>query len=404
MFTTAPYIIYKCDTCARETEKQLDSRRPDPNRCNITLNCRGKLSRVGERPVKKFLFPSTSSSLNDWRQRGTPKGPEAASTEEEQISLFCANDGSGIVISALHRRSSGPNSVFYTTDADGAELVTEAPSSIAYPVESAGNVVMYEIAPELVKYKKYSYLVNTTVQNVRGPDNSAEKNNLRFSSGDKLKVYVNGVELAPEEYDASSVANEIIFTPMITTITNLVEIVVYEDITIAVTAENTVRLPVFFMKVGDPARGKYCWGDTTMVNVDGQDRFCFFCNDLSSLLPGRSYGLVGLEMRDSTGMYRSVAPTEWSFMLGKHPFGFVDKDLHAYAKAASLVDLNAENVLSFRNSSLTGVPELTTAASGITQVFAPIKLVGVVPATESSPVNPPEGTATLKRKFTLGPT
>lgn len=76
---SSPYIIYKCDTCARETERQQDPRRPDPLRCTITLNCRGKMARSGERGAKKFLFPSTTTSLIDWRERGTIVDPDRKS-------------------------------------------------------------------------------------------------------------------------------------------------------------------------------------------------------------------------------------------------------------------------------------------------------------------------------------
>src|SRR4051812_21628379 len=98
------YVVYKCDTCKRETEIILDGRRPDPTRCNITLRCRGKLSRSGQHSVKKHLFTPIVSGLTDYVPRGAQVAAAQAVVEDAQVSLLTGRDAPGLTLLGLKRR------------------------------------------------------------------------------------------------------------------------------------------------------------------------------------------------------------------------------------------------------------------------------------------------------------
>lgn len=369
---SSPYIIYKCDTCTRETERQEDSRRPDPLRCTITLNCRGKLFRSGERAAKKFLFPSTTTSLVDWRARGTVVDPSTTSVEVAQISLCTTRTGQGLTIATKNTTA------------------------------SSGSIVLYELTPELVKYKKFFYLINTVVQQIRGVDDSADRNTLRFISTEKVKVFVNGVELESFQFDRS-IDNEITFTPMITTINNLIEVVVYDDISNTITEENTIRLPIIRMIASDTRRSNFTWGDTSSIEIFNESYSLMFCLDINKLIQGQSYGFVGIELMDNN-VSTLVDPTSVKFVLGKFPFTNNDAELFAYGAVDTFID---DQVISYKTSTTSTALELTVSEDAITQIATPIlrNVINIV-ATDDIPVSSTlsQGTVTLKRKFTLGPT
>lgn len=400
----APYIIYKCETCARETERQLDARRPDPIRCTITLNCRGKMAQIGKRAIKKFLFPSTSSSLIDYRPRKGAPTIAQARLEAKQISLTSASNGVGLTVAVVQHRVTDGNSVFFTYAADGTEIITEIrtnASRFPFPSSTCGSVVLYELRPELVKFKKYTYLIGTIVQSVRGADDSAERNNLRFLTTENVKVYVNGVELPPGEFDRSSMSDEIIFTPLLTSTNNLIEIIVFDDISVSITNANTVRLPLEWIPISKNNRGSFCWGDVGRLRLESIELSPLFCTDFSALIPGRSYGMVGIEIKSNTGDAKMIHASAAFILLGKQPFEFFDKDLYAYAKVSELIN---DRVFSYKNSSTTGAPELTVDESNVFQSFTPISITNYLQVTETTRTSAPEGTSILTRKYTLGPT
>lgn len=406
MTTSSPYVTYHCDTCDRTTEIQLDARRPDPLRCNITLNCRGKLSRVGVHDVKRRLFTPAAAGLTDYYPRGTSITAVSTAGEIPQISLLTSKEGPGLALAVLKHRVNGANSEFYTTDSAGGNVIVESlTAALTNPTTATTiQIALYELQPELLKFKKYSYLINNSVQVIRGADNTPEENNLRFTSQNRVRVYVNGLELDDSEFDRTT-ENEIVFTPMITTINNLIEVIVYNDISATILDEaKLVWLNFKFLTPTVSAdlvkRGNSCWGDVNKVTIEDADRFCFFCTDFSGLLSDRSYGVARVQAR-STGGILVINPAETFILLGKHPFSFSDKELFAYV---ALDDLMDDVVLVYRRD--VGKTEFTVADSEITQVTSPLTPLDHVSVTEAAvvPNTVATGTTTLKRKFTLGPT
>ena len=200
--SSSKYIVYKCSVCSRETELLLDGRRPDPSRCNITLSCRGKLERVGERGAREFLFTPIVPGLQDYIPRGTKITPAPALTVPNPITIFTA-DGDGIIaLSSIQSVLVGSNREFFVIDEDGNEFTAEIlSSSYTLPQGVSIRALLFEISPELLTASKYTYVITGAVQLVNGT--SDDGRNLRFNSTNKIAVYVNGVELDPSASDHS---------------------------------------------------------------------------------------------------------------------------------------------------------------------------------------------------------
>lgn len=106
MSTLNKFIIFKCDTCNRQSEILIDSKSIDPIRCNITLKCRGKLSRIGESSAKKFLFTPPISGLQNFIPRGTVTSNQTTAIIDPIIPINTSNNG--ILSMALLKQTINP--------------------------------------------------------------------------------------------------------------------------------------------------------------------------------------------------------------------------------------------------------------------------------------------------------
>ena len=405
------YIVYKCDVCDRQTEVLLDGRRTDPIRCNITLNCRGKFQRVGERSVREFLFTPVVPGLSDFIPRGTPIIPAPQLTVPNPITIFTAA-GSGIIaLSTVRRSVSGGLANFYVKDSTGSNFVLETqPSTTILPSLSEIKMVLFEISPELLTASKYTYVINGPVAIVSGPDDSPDGKNLRFSGSNQLSVYVNGVLVDPSSYDRT-VNDQITFTPTIYDSNNVVEIFVYQDITSAI--GNSKQVVLTFKSLSSTVaedvaiRELNCWGNFGASIIDGTERFILYCTDLGELRTDKSYGVAYFEATSAVNSEtRQLNPAEMFILLGREPFSFRDKEYYAYLSGTSLV--TNQSVMTYKESAASGSLFLTVDETAITQVFNQIKIsrriASITTITETAVAGTAlEGTENLTPKYILGP-
>lgn len=226
---SSKYVVYKCGICHRETEILLDPRRPDPVRCNITLNCRGKFEKIGDRSVREFLFTPIVPGLSDFIPRGTNITQTAKQSKPNPITIFSADSDAVIAITGVRRTVVDGKTYFYAKDSKNENFVLEVTGEYIEPHRSNIQMVLYEISPELLTTSKYTYIINGPVQFIDGRDNSPDGKNLRFNEFNNLVIYVNGVIIEESQYD-KSINNQITFTPAIYSPgTNVVEIFISHD-------------------------------------------------------------------------------------------------------------------------------------------------------------------------------
>lgn len=409
---SSKYIVFKCDVCERETELALDGRRPDPLRCNITLNCRGKFSRIGDRTSREFLFTPLVSGLSDFIPRGTEIIPAPQLSVPNPITIFTASGDGIVTMSVIRRDVVGADAIFSVIDENDNSFTIEShPSIVVIPITSLVRMVLFEISPELLVYKKYIYSLSNSVQIVNGIDDSPEGQNLRFGVSNQIAVYVNGILLDPSAYDRS-VDNQITFTPIILETNNIVEVFVYNDLLSSIDNSKKVSLEFRSLRTQIPAdlalRELTCWGNYGAVSVDSQERMLLFCTDLSNLNRNKSYGVSHFEITSTiSGTTRKIKTSEVFIVLGREPFSFRDKELYAYLAGTSLVDL--QSILTYKESLASGDIFLTVDDSVITQVYNPIrvskKIIAITTLTTDAAASGTalEGTEKLKPKYIIGP-
>ena len=404
MSTLNKFIIYKCDTCQRQSEVLINGHRPDPVRCNITYKCRGKLQRVGESSAKKFLFTPPVAGLQDYIPRGTVAVASPTLTVDPDISMATAG-GSGMLTMALLKRNALPNSMhnFSVLDFSGNEFVIELdPDSVLLPSSLTVQLKLFKISPNLLQFKRYTYLSSGIVQLIQGADDSPEANNLRFGSSNKLRVFINGVELTASQYDRT-VDDQITFTPAIVDTNNVVDIIVYNDLSATGDSE---LINLEFKVLSQAVTKDYaflsacCWGDSEAVNSTKGVKYLLHCIDLSLLTQDTSYGVSVLEISNGSET-RIIKPSEALFLLGKSPFSVQDKELFAYLSGDALMD--GTTLLSFSQNLTTGVYELTTKQSATTQLARPLTPTVMIKHTGVTTVVSKVATQNIQHSYILGP-
>lgn len=396
-------IIYACDTCKRQTEIQLDGNRPDPQRCNITYRCRGKLQRVAERATKQFLFTPPVSGLQDYVQRGTVADAAVSTVTPEIASLLCGK----LVMTAgvLRRIVTGPSThAFIFNDVNGIEHTAESLSiSFPGPKRTKFKLTLYEIADDLLRYRKYTFARSGMTQLIVGVDDSASPMTLNFTIDNYVRVFVNGVELNETQFNRD-IDNQITLTPAVYDTSNVVEVFVYEDLTASYQAAPTVELVFDAIDSTNvsvsPLLAASAWGDHLAVTTaDGSTRYLLHCAEISRLSPDHSYGVLKMEMTDVHDVYHEIDPVEVVILMADVPYAYQDKQLYAYLSGVELI--NNTTSLAFIIDDSTGERVLTVEKTHVTDLFNPLAPV--------SPIVAPDQTitvttnTTLKRQFILGP-
>lgn len=322
------FIIFQCDTCKRQTEIKIDSKRVDPMRCNITLKCRGKMSRVGESSTKTFLFTPPVSGLQDYVPRGTMTASAPTVQEDPMISI---NSGPAILSAAiLTRNITVPGNHSYSVlDLNGSPIIVDEQQDIkplAQDVKILLNV--FPISPIVLRSTTYTYLMSGIVQVISGPDDSPTSSNLRFTAENKINVLINGITLDPLAYIISVSTQSITLTPAIYESNNIVNVVVYNDIVDNVTTTSLINLEfnvidpyIYIFNPQYPTVSSNiiflestAWGNFNATNIPSVGtRYLMHCTDLSKLIPDVSYGIKGIQV------FSSLAPsiTAGSFLTGK---------------------------------------------------------------------------------------
>lgn len=183
------YITYKCDTCKRTTEIEVDPKRPIFTKCTITYKCLGKLQRVGEKNVRSQFAAAPINGLTNWKPRNFVSSVDAADLPVKFMSLKTGKSVMTIAASV----DDSVASVMFT-----------------YNVEQKTNTAFKHYM-----FKEFSGVTPV----VTGADSSSQKNILRFntnnSSSDTVLVQLNGIKLTSSNVDmvasgyASSAGGEI---------------------------------------------------------------------------------------------------------------------------------------------------------------------------------------------------
>lgn len=406
------YVVYECDTCGRQREAILDAHRPDPIRCNITLKCRGKFTRVGEAANKRFLLTPIVQGVTDFTPRGAMRARTISTATIADIPIITSVDNM-LTLACLERTTIGDYDIFTVTKTnDTAFTVDVQPKLFRASHRGSISLELYEVTPEILSFKNYTFNVKGELSIVTGPDDSVEGKQLRFNSANQVRVFVNGLELSSGEFNRT-IDDQVTFTPSIFNSLNIVEVLVYVSSTDLIANAPKVNLTFTPLApsnaTGLAARNTCCWGDYAAVNIEGAVRTFMFCSDLSALNVNSTYRLNKAYATQGISPYATVEikTDDLNLVLGSEPFSFKDKELGAYLPLKRF----SEGVdLKYQVNSQTGVKQLMVPETQITQtlnLLVPItnypettftdSTTGSLTAIES------EGAEILKRSFIRGP-
>lgn len=234
---------YKCDTCLKTTIKQVDELRPFINKCTITYQCTGHLSEVASDTV------SSDKSLTPWRSRFDKTSVSKAIAEDPELSLLDGTDTLAILLQA-------------TTNTAPATLTVD--------------LLIRE--SRLTRSQEYNYVYEgESISKITGIDNSSTPRALRFSSADKIKLFINGVLIDPSQY-LTNVANTITLSTPVEEDYIAVKVLVYQE------TEGVVKTLTFSKSAGAGA-----WGNVSSVKAMNSGFIRYTCSDLSMLVVNESF-------------------------------------------------------------------------------------------------------------------
>ena len=414
--STSTYITYECDTCKRSTQILLDGRRPDPNRCNITLKCRGHLKRMGASSSKKFLFTPTMSGVDNYSPRFTTVNNLTSIPVTPQVTIFTSGGGGMATIACPRVEVDSSNNNFYVVDSGGNRFDLEsrissssASSYFNTPIASTVTLSLFEITPKLLEFKMYTYVRGYNAQLITGTDDSSGGLKLVFNENNSLKVYVNGIMLPDSAYDRS-VNNQLTLTPALTEINNTITILVYTKLSTLIPQSSLISLTFRGLNPDNSVdlalRDLCCWGNCEEVFIEGTTRSLLYCTDFASLDRNKSYGISSITATSEYGETREIDPGECFILLGQEPFAFQDKETYAYVRGSEIVTSDSTNaIITYNQSQATGNLEPVIGETFITQVFNAIQPRSPVTITKNTAqaVITTNGTEILNRRYILGP-
>ena len=253
-------------------------------------------------------------------------------------------------------------------------------------------------------------MLSGTVQVIRGPDNSPNSSNLRFTSTNRVSVIVNGVIIDPSGYSLDVVNQQIIFSPAIYESNNVVNVIVYNDLTSNIDNASVISLE---FDVLDPTvsadlgfLSSSAWGDYNAVNIPGVGlHYLMHCTDLSALVKDTSYGVRDLTVVSHLYVDPiTVLPSEFHLLLARDPYSFQDKELNAYLNGAVF---DSSFSFTYSQDQTTGVYNLTVPQSKLAQLLSsmiPTAQIDPLLFTSASTSGATTVVSTLTHKYIIGPT
>ena len=339
----ANFEVFQCNVCNRQTEKVIDQTHATLNKCNITYKCTGTLNKVSSSDTKTITSPASVPNLTNWVPRGQK-------TIQQQVVT--------------------PTQI----------LLNSAYDVLAIAVESSSVLNIHEIDMVLeirqlinASYNEYFYSKPSNTSLISGQDDSSKRLTLRFVNGanpDAIVVYVNGVEVDPSTYDRS-VPGRIVFNSVLTSQTNQVRVLVYQE-----TQPNYVTLKFIRNDATSLLNSSgSAWDNVTSVMMPDMVSYSVFtCTDVSALLINSQMEVI------------SVTGNTAYWLLADAPYSEYDRDTFNSVSINSLVA--NKTVIEFKNDSLNS-PKFFIDSLVVQSLFPPIRITSkladdVIPTTVNS--------------------
>lgn len=300
------YILYKCDTCQREIETELDPLRPFIDRCNITFKCEGHLKKIGETAHRSELLPLPQAGLNSWRQRGNLAPTIVAATAPIPVTV---NSGDNVITLAVN-------------------IPPPYPASLTLNF----NLLSNSARP----FTEFTYNAPALSKIITGLDISSK--NLRFTSVDDIVVYVNGVM----QYDIGQLAT---YTRDNATSSVKFNQPFLDNSTVKVVVYGQVTDSPYNLTASRGTLSTSCWGNVDTVQL-GLATYAIYHINTSSLPINFYYTLAAV--KDGVVV---IPFSNTMLLLAKRPFRALDRLYHIVLPLGNAPKFNkqlVDKVIDFR--------------------------------------------------------
>lgn len=450
--------VFKCDTCKRSIELELDERRPYPLRCTITNKCPGIYKKINEKNSRSSLIPPVVFGLEDYIPRGSVNTVAPITVADPLVSLLSGNRQ--LVLAATKKKTIQNLQGTYdnwATESDyggvaGAYVNDDPvflfandvynPALTGQPTHPYQDHVLllelYELAVNSTSYSEYYYVRKEGLTQISGQDDSLQRAVLRFEGGDNrndtnkdnITVTVNGIEvprigsaeaIATGKYFMSMVTESgeraIKFVPSLTETSNAIKIYVYQRPVVLSDPDKVKTLVFRGLQDGDVKRTTNAWGDIAHIDINYQispngliDRYLFTCTNLettaasSELQTNNRYLVKSVKAIKSNGTVVPLDPTDVHLLIGQAPYSYVDKVTDLTLNLKEAIDQNNSIVLQYYQDEF-GNDNLYTEQSNLADLVQHINILeyvdtSVIPNTGSEKVN--QADTLISSKYIVG--
>lgn len=328
----ATYDVFQCNVCKLHTEKPVNQTHATLDRCTITYKCVGKLLKTGQTEIKASLTPYTNNAYEAWKPR-------------TDIIL-----NQKIVIDEV------------VTVMSGSEALSIAIDTMDYQLDDSLTLILSQEKLGSASFVEFFYSRPSNTTQLYGQDDSSKRLTLRFTSLDEVKVYINGIELAPTLFDRS-VSGRILLTHPLVDDTSTINVVVFRQAakilkTLTFTTNNTTH------------DNTTAWGNVVSFETkeNGNQYKIFTCRDLSLLEIGTTLKIDSLMSNGA-----SISLVNSYLLLSAKPYSSYDRDLD---NVISLGALLSNNIKFEYYSDDLGVPTIFTKKTNdsLKSIFPPIAI------------------------------
>lgn len=233
------------------------------------------------------------------------------------------------------------------------------------PSDNTFTLMIESVNPTNNTFSEYVYLRGANTKQITGADDSSKQQALRFAADDEVVVYNNGVVLDSSVYD-TSVANRILFNPVLPDEHNSIRVVVFKD----VTAE---RKTLTFEKTYTSCSIKTAWSNVPSVGkfvneYDPEEYTVFICRDISNI---RLNSQFTISRDQETDNLSGASPSDWMILLSNSPHKSYDRELNYVVDITTLID---EQTSILYELDAVGNPALSITNSAMQDVFPPLTI------------------------------
>lgn len=351
------YLRHACTTCGRTLDRLVDNARVVPDKCTITLGCRGRLFPV-DYTSEAELAVAPEVGVVDWHPRNQPTNPIQPLVEPRLVGTSTGDLGQLVLALAL---PSSPSALATAT----LDLAVQASTPKAY--------------------RHYTFRFEASTTSVAGVESAVERKTLRFTAfganPDLVEVYVNGVKLEQgpgagkfQVYDGTSTPpappNTVVLGTAVSGTGSQVDVVVSKA------AEVEVLSLQFHRNIDNPARTFLgAWENVDFVKYHESGVWVNYYLFTYDVLESTDLNLNALLIPTGTvlvvdGGGTAVPLSAARFLLAKSPFTYIDRytSIHVPLDGLSF----SRDYLKYHM--VDSVPALEIVETGATTVYPALRV------------------------------